>query len=205
VASVVDFLRDLRGLGDAPDPEDVLRSALVRAHLDLLEDGKHHLERAGMGTTLTAVLVLWPRAYVLHAGDSRAYQLRKGRLTRMTTDHTLEQQLLDQGQLLPPSIAPERYRHVVWNHLGGDEQFPHPDLTTADLEAGDGLLLTTDGLTNVLPLRDLEEGIARWGSAEAVSRGLVGEVRERGGRDDATALFARFGTAPGSLGTLPAL
>ena len=198
VASIVGFLRDLRGLGDAPDPKDVLRSALVRAHLDLLEDEKHHPERTGMATTLTAVLVLWPRAYVLHAGDSRAYHLRKGRLARLTTDHTLEQQLRDQGSVLAASIAPGRYRHVVWNHLGGDQQFPHPELTIADLEGGDGLLLATDGLTNVLPERDLEEGIARWGSAEAVSRGLVGEVRERGGRDDATALYARFGMATGA-------
>jgi serine/threonine protein phosphatase PrpC len=198
VASVVDFLRDLRDLGDATDPEDVLRSAFVRAHLDLLEDEKLHPERTGMATTLTAVLVLWPRAYVLHLGDSRAYHLREGRLARLTTDHTVEQQLRDQSPVLSESIALGRFRHVVWNHLGGGRQFPHPELTTADLEPGDGLLLTTDGLTNVLPERDLEERIARWGSAEAVSRGLVGEVRKRGGRDDATALYARFGTAIGT-------
>jgi len=198
VTSVVDFLRDLRGLGDTPDPRDVLRSAVVRAHLDLLENAKHHPERTGMATTLTAVLVLWPRAYVLHAGDSRAYHHRKGRLIRLTTDHTLEQQLRDQGPLLPVSVAPERFRNVVWNHLGGGPEFPEPELTPADLEAGDGLLLTTDGLTDVLPDLYLEEAIARRGSAEAVSRGLVGEVRDRGGRDDATALYARFGTAPGS-------
>ena len=198
VTSFVDFLSDLRGLGDAPGPEDVLKSALVRAHLEILEDAKQHPERTGMATTLTAVLVLWPRAYVLHAGDSRAYHLRKGRLTRLTTDHTLEQQLREQGPLLPVSVAPERYRNVVWNHLGGGLEFPEPEIAAADLEEGDGLLLTTDGLTDVLPVRDLEEGIARWGSAEAVARGLVGEVRNRAGRDDATALYARFGTATGS-------
>jgi len=197
VTSMVDFLMDLRDLGDAPGPQDVLRSALVRAHLELLEDEKHHPERMGMATTLTAVLVLWPRAYVLHAGDSRAYHVRKGRLERLTTDHTLEQQLRDQGPFLPPAIEPKRYRNVVWNHLGGGQEFPHPELAVVDLEAGDGLLLTTDGLTDVLSERALEEGIARWESAEAVSRGLVGEVRERGGRDDATALYARFGTATG--------
>jgi protein phosphatase len=198
VTSVVDFLRDLGGLGDAPDPQDVLKSALVRAHLDLLDDEKQHPERTGMATTLTAVLVLWPRAYILHVGDSRAYHLRKGRLARLTTDHTLEQQLREQGPFLPPSIEPKLYRNVVWNHLGGDPQFPHPELTIAELEAGDGLLLTTDGLTDVLPEGALEEGIARWESADVVSRGLVEEVRERGGRDDATALYARFGTATGS-------
>ena len=195
VTSVVDFLSDLRGLGDAPGPQDVLKSALVRAHLDLLEDGERHPERTGMATTLTAVLVLWPRAYVLHVGDSRAYHLRNGRLTRLTTDHTLEQQLREQGPLLPVSVAPERFRNVVWNHLGGGPQFPEPELAAADLEAGDGLLLTTDGLTDVLPDSDLEQGIARWGSAEAVSRGLVEEVRNRAGRDDATVLYARFGTS----------
>jgi len=195
--SMVDLLGAVSAAGIEREAEELLKDALMAAHLEILEEGKANPERFGMGTTLTAALVLWPRVHLIHAGDSRAYHFRKGRLTRLTTDHTLEQQLRDQGRFLPPSIDPKRYRNVVWNHLGGDPELPQPELTAADLEAGDGLLLTTDGLTDVLPDLYLEESIARWGSAETVSRGLVGEVRNRDGRDDATALYARFGTATG--------
>jgi protein phosphatase len=128
-------------------------------------------------------------AYVVHAGDSRAYRLRNGNLLRLTTDHTVEQQLRERGVLSAPSL---RYRNILVNHLGGDEVFPEPELAQVGLEIGDALLLATDGLTDALPDRDLASLASGGEPAEATCRKLVQAARERGSTDDATALLARF-------------
>jgi protein phosphatase len=174
-------------------PEQALCGALTRAHEEVLEDASRAWWRAGMGTTLTAVLVLWPRAHLIHAGDSRGYLAQRGNVARLTHDHTVSEMLLARGQLSPEAARTSHYRHVLWNHLGGDAPMPEPQVVAFDLEAGDGLLLATDGLSDLLADSELAEIASRPVSAHAVSHMLVETAAGRGGRDDTTALFARFG------------
>jgi len=181
----------LRRLESAP--EDALRSALLRAHLDVLEDGNEDPRRSGMGSTLTAALVLWPRAYLIHSGDSRCYRLRRGTLKLLTSDHTVAELLVARGQLSPEQARRSRFRNVLWNHLGGDARMPQPELASLDLEPGDGLLLASDGLIAPLSEVELAEIASRPVSAHAVCHMLVESAAGRGTRDDATAVFARFG------------
>jgi serine/threonine protein phosphatase PrpC len=197
--SLAQFVKHPSDMASTDGPDGLLRNALIRAHLDILSDGKRHVGHAGMATTLTAALVLWPTVYIVHAGDSRAYRLRDGSLKRLTTDHTVEQQLRDRGLISPAASATSRYKHILWNHLGGDHRFPEPEVAMTPLESGDALLLATDGLTDLIPDQDLVELASRPGSAESISRRLVHAARDKGARDDATALFAQFGTPPRPL------
>jgi protein phosphatase len=174
-------------------PDEALRLALIRAHLDILEDAREDLRRSGMGTTLTAALVLWPRAYVIHSGDSRAYRVRRGTLELLTCDHTVADLLVARGELSPEEARTSRYRHILWNHLGGDTRMPEPQALSFGLEPGDGLLLATDGLIHPLDGTELAEIVSRPVSAHAVCHMLVEGAAGRGTRDDATAVFARFG------------
>jgi protein phosphatase len=189
----------LHSFGAAPfrrlqsSPEDVLREALVRAHLDILDDASGNPRREGMGTTLTAALVLWPLAYVVHAGDSRCYLLRRGTLKALTKDQTVAAILVERGQLAPEAVRTSQYRHVLSNHLGGDLRLPEVQTSRLVLESWDGLLLATDGLSDVLGESELAEIASSPVSAHAVCHMLVESAAGRGARDDATALFARFG------------
>jgi len=189
VESMLGFLQSSWISDSLEDPEDLLRRAAIRAHLDIVSDGRRDGGRGGMATTLTAALVVWPTAYIVHAGDSRAYRLRDGALQRLTTDHTVEQQLRERGVLQAPSL---RYRNILVNHLGGDDRFPELQMARVELDLGDSLLLATDGLTDALPDADLASLASGGESAEAVCRKLVQAARERGSTDDATALLARF-------------
>src|SRR5579862_7374083 len=173
------------------DPEGLMESAAIQAHRDILADCSSHPGQAGMGTTLTAALVVWPFAYLIHAGDSRAYLLRNSRLTRLTVDHTVEQQLREQGLL--GGFQTSHLRHVLWNHLGGSDHFPVVESSRIRLDLGDALLLASDGLTDAMSDQDLLELATCWGSPEGISRKLVLAAQRRGGRDDTTALYARFG------------
>ena len=101
----------------------------------------------GMATTLTMVLVLWPRAYVVQIGDSRCYHLRPPTITQVTKDQTMAQEMIDQGLL--PAAAAERspLSHVLSQAVGNKESEIWPEISSLDLEPGDTLLLCTDGLT----------------------------------------------------------
>ena len=193
--AMVDMLGSVPAWGIESMAEHLLKDAFMAAHVEILKEGRSDPGRSGMATTLTAALVLWPRVHVIHAGDSRAYRLRQGTLQQLTIDHTVAEVLVARGQIGREAARTSRYRHVLWNHLGGEPRFPEPQLLSVDLEPADGLLLTTDGLTEVLGNVELAEMASRPCSAHAVSHMLVEAARARGTQDDATALFARFDSA----------
>ena len=85
--------------GHEADLQEELQAALEECQKSIEVAASASAERRGMGTTLTMAYVLWPRLYVVHAGDSRCYLLRDARLERVTTDHTMAQQLVDRGAL----------------------------------------------------------------------------------------------------------
>ena len=72
-----------------------------------------------MGTTLTMAYVCWPLLYVVHVGDSRCYLLRGSRLRQITHDHTVAQQLVEEGVLSESDVEGSRWSHVLWNVVGG--------------------------------------------------------------------------------------
>jgi protein phosphatase len=176
----------------AIDPGDVLRKGVLRCHDEILADIEAHPELFGMGTTITAALVLWPRVWVANAGDSRCYLLRDGRLERLTFDHTLVQKLTDEGILTPETARRSRWRHALLNHLGKSSAPPQPELAAAELRRGDAILLTTDGVTDPLLDAELEGMLRDAGSAKGVSATIVQAAEEKGGRDDKTLVLVRF-------------
>ncbi len=193
--SMVDVLESLPSRRLAAAPKDALQEALMRAHLDVLSDAGKNIWRSGMGTTLTAALILWPSAHIIHVGDSRCYHARGGALRRLTTDHTVAEILVASGQVSREIAGSSRFRHVLWNHLGGDSQFPMPQRATVELQPGDALLLATDGLTDALSDNEIAEIASRPCSAHAVCHMMVEDAAAHGTRDDATAVFVRFGLA----------
>jgi serine/threonine protein phosphatase PrpC len=181
------------------DPGELLRKGVLRCNDLILADVEAHPELFGMGTTLTAALVLWPRVWVVNAGDSRCYRLRGSRLERLTFDHTLVQKMTDEGILTPETARRSRWRHALWNHLGKSNAPVDPQVVAKELRPDDALLLSTDGITDPLPDGEMQRLAGETGSARILSRRILEAAEERGGRDDMTLVFARFsrrGAAP---------
>jgi protein phosphatase len=155
-------------------------------------------EYAGAGgqvpaTTLTLVLLVWPRAYLVHVGDSRAYARRRGRLQRLTQDQTYGEYMVALGAWPEESLAKTTTARTLSSAVGGSEVTPVIGLV--DLEPGDSLLLCTDGLTVHLGDERIAAVLDGSESAEATCRRLIEEALEAGGKDNVTAIVVRTAAA----------
>ncbi|MFC1705260.1 PP2C family protein-serine/threonine phosphatase [Planctomycetota bacterium] len=180
---------------DRDDEEDDFVDELSRmmelCHEWVEYEGERVPALRGMGTTLTIAYVLWPRLYVVHVGDSRCYLLRDGQLKQFTRDHTVAQQLADDG--VDVNLDTSRWSHVLWNVVGGSsDEALRPEVHKATLAEGDTLLLCSDGLTKHVP-DEVIAGVLQVPSfAEAACRDLVQAANDGGGTDNITAVVGRF-------------
>ncbi len=168
-----------------------LESAVDRAHQQVRR--LRGDEEQGPGTTLTLVTLMWPRAYIVHVGDSRAYHLRGGRLRQITRDQTAYEDLVDSGALKEDQATGEeqdhRLKHVLTSALGFEIK---PSIGLIDLQAGDTLLLCTDGLTKHVADAEIAGILDECSSAEECCRRLIDLTLERGAKDNVTVVVGRF-------------
>ena len=182
-----------------PDPGPDLAAAVAVAHervRGLATDGMPVPLRPG--TTLTAALVTGRRLRLAHLGDSSCWLLRRGRLRRLTEEHTHAAQLVAAGAVQPGSVAQRRLDGML-TRFAGMPGSACPQLVTVRLRAGDRLLVATDGVTRALTVPALATLLGR---PEVTATDLVDAASDAGGRDDATALLAALpGGVPGDVDT----
>lgn len=168
----------------------LLLNALQKANNLIFAQGKEE-KYLGMGTTVTASVIRSGRLWIAHIGDSRAYLCREGRTCQLTQDHSLVNELLQQGELTLEEARNHPRRNVLTRALGVSEQ-PEIDLIDLPLQNDDLLLLCTDGLYNQLNREELESILALEDSLQVKVEKLVHLALERGGNDNITAVLARF-------------
>lgn len=154
---------------------------------------RDHAERRGgalIGATMVALLIHEAGFTCLWAGDSRIYLLRHGRLTRLTTDHSEVQALIDAGALTEAEARRSPRRNVITRAIG-IENAAVTEAVTGTVEAGDVFLLCSDGLTEHVPDEDLAPLLARELPAQALAEALIAETLARGARDNVTAVVLR--------------
>jgi protein phosphatase len=175
---------------DEPTVLKDLRAAVRQADARILAESAHHPEFAGMATTLTMAFVSGWRLFVVHAGSGRCYLYRRGRLRQLTTDQTLAAELARRGVLKPEEARRCHSRHLVTNALGSSGV--EANVRTADLAPGDVLLLCSDGLTDMLTDDRIAAILGLEEQPKAACEWLVSAANEQGGRDNITAIVARF-------------
>jgi serine/threonine protein phosphatase PrpC len=145
----------------------------------------HQLQK--MATTLVVALVVDDKAYLAHIGDSRAYLLRRGTLERLTEDHSLVQSLVRKGHI-PAALAHKHALSNVLERAVGVGPAAEPDLQTLALEAGDRLLLCSDGVWGELGDEVLQLVLAQSPSPTLACQALVRTVHASGAHDNLTAI-----------------
>ncbi|MFI6921334.1 Stp1/IreP family PP2C-type Ser/Thr phosphatase [Nonomuraea spiralis] len=143
----------------------------------------------GMGTTLTAMLWNGTQVALVHVGDSRAYLLRRGELYQITHDHTLVQQLVDDGRITPEEAATHPQRSILLRALDGSGEVD-PDLTLREAQVGDRYLLCSDGLSGVVSAETLHATLTNIDDPEEVVRQLIDLANRGGGPDNITCVLA---------------
>jgi len=181
-----------RELPQAP-PEQLLRETIEAANRTIHEHARRDPALAGMGTTITAAIVDVGSEEVAigHVGDSRVYRLRRGKLERLTRDHSLVEEMRRKGQLTEAQAEDHPQRSIITRALGPEPEV-EVDLQTVPALAGDVFLLCSDGLTTMLSDEQIGRLLARATSMEAAVRALVDEANRAGGRDNITAVAFRL-------------
>lgn len=178
-------------------PQDLTDIDLAAEMIEALNDATDRLARRaadepemqGMGTTVVSLLLTGDQLALAHIGDSRIYLLRDGELSRLTHDHTMVQQLVDQGQITLEEAAHHPRRSVLMRALSTDHA-PDPDLDRVDVLVGDRYLLCSDGVTAVLDDDVLHRELASGAEPEQVVDELIRLANEGGGPDNITAIVA---------------
>jgi len=169
-----------------------MRAAIVEAGRIIYMQARQMPDQAGMGTTVTALYLTPDGRYVIgHIGDSRAYLLRDGELERLTRDHSLVQEQLDQGLLTSDRARGHPLNHILTRALGTVKHVS-PDVYSGACAPGDVYLLASDGLTDMLDEEDIQAILCE---AEALEPGVVTLIKSAnaaGGLDNITAVAAEI-------------
>jgi protein phosphatase len=188
---VLDVLARLEPIG-ASSPAAMLEGAFQRADAAVHDKGQSRERLRGMGTTMTMALFQAGTVHLAHAGDSRAYLLRDGKLFRLTRDHTLVAELEAKGLLTPEQVDQHPLKHVVTNVIGGGTLGVTPEVTTLPVKGGDRLLLCTDGLFDALVEAEIEDVLLNTPTPGEACGQLVDRALKNAAKDNVTALVVSF-------------
>jgi serine/threonine protein phosphatase PrpC len=171
------------------------QAALRQADARVREQAAEHQELRGMGTTVTMAYHLDAQLCVVHVGDSRAYLFRDDELDQLTRDHTLMAELIQSGGIQPAEAAKHRFRHVITNVVGGNDVGVIVEAHAVEVQAGDRLLLCSDGLTEMVTNDAIAATLRADREPEPACRSLVTQANEAGGGDNITLVIVRFDPA----------
>ncbi|UCF68689.1 MAG: Stp1/IreP family PP2C-type Ser/Thr phosphatase [Acidobacteriota bacterium] len=172
---------------------ELLRGTVELANRKIAEKIQAHPEYHGMGTTLVVGLTLGDRIWIAHVGDSRAYLIRDESIEQLTSDHSFVNELVRLGMLSKEEAARDPRRNVVTRALGSGAVVI-PDVVEHAVEAGDIVLLCSDGLSSMLDDKSILSTVR--GSAEDLEqccRRLIEAANDAGGEDNVTVVVAAVG------------
>ena len=176
---------DAFSLEESPVPE-LLRESVESACGRIYEAAQGDPALAGMGTTVTAAMVVGNAAYIAHVGDSRCYLLRGGRIHQVSEDHSLVNEQLKAGAITADEARNSRLRNIITRSVGFESDVA-VDLMGLEVAAGDRMVLCCDGLSNLVDDEEILE-LASTQPLEDTPRALVDLANDRGGDDNVTVI-----------------
>jgi protein phosphatase len=165
-----------------------LMAAVQSANRAVIERARSEAERAGMGTTLTAVHIVGATALIAHVGDSRLYLLRAGELAQLTRDHTVAETMIERGQLTRLAAMQHPANSMLTRSIGSRADLA-VDEGRGDLASGDVLLLCSDGLTSMVTDDDVQAILQQEKPIAERAADLIEAANLRGGLDNITVLL----------------
>ncbi|MFB7891919.1 PP2C family protein-serine/threonine phosphatase [Microbacterium sp. NPDC056044] len=182
-----------RPFDSTAEAERALRDAISDAAVDLIDTVGARPELAGMGTTVSALIMVDDYAVIAHIGDSRIYLYRDGALTQITTDHTFVQRLVDSGRITPEEARYHPRRSVLMRVLGDMDTDPELDTFIMPTQPGDRWLLCSDGLSGVVDdphtSKAMGQGLAPGRTADT----LLKQALDGGAPDNVTIVIVDVG------------
>ena len=171
------------------DYNDAMYEAITYANTEIFEQALENTEYAGMGTTLVMSLIQNDKALIANVGDSRMYVNNAGKITQLTTDHSLVQEMVDNGYLSEEEAYSAVSRNLITRALGISEEVDI-DLIEHEIQPGDVFLLCSDGLSDLVPDEEISAILNKHaGSLNEAATELVATANARGGKDNISVIL----------------
>ena len=171
------------------DFKEAVHEAVIFANDEINLHAKKHPECTGMGTTIVMTLFYENTVILASVGDSRIYRFRKGELKQVTTDHSLVQEMIDNGYMSEEEAINSTNRNLITRALGIAEDVK-VDVTQEDIEKDDIYLLCSDGLSDMINDQQIFSSLVK--SRQDLKRGteeLVNLAKEHGGHDNVSVIL----------------
>jgi PPM family protein phosphatase len=179
---------------DELGPEERVTAIIQEANRRIYERARSDAQASGMGTTITAALLVGNGVAVGHVGDSRAYRLRDDRLDQLTDDHSLVADLVRSGRLTAEEADTHPQRSVITRALGTDPEVD-VDTFTVEAEPGDLFLLCSDGLTTMVADEEITDIVRGADDLAQATKALVKAANRAGGEDNITVVLFSLAAA----------
>ena len=183
---------ELQGVRDLDDRAagDRLTAALRKANRNIHDRTITEVDKQGMGTTASVLMLSSTRYLIGQVGDSRVYLLRDGALHQLTKDHSYVQEQVDAGFLTPEQARYHPYSNVITRCVGASPDVD-PDIYRGEVKVGDLFLVASDGLTGMVDDRRLQMLLMSRAEPDRKVHALISEANGRGGLDNITAIVVQ--------------
>lgn len=165
------------------NPVKIIRAAIENANTQLLREASDNEAMSGMGTTMVLVTIVGHYAYVANVGDSRLYLIDENKISQITKDHSLVEEMVRMGEISRDDARNHPDKNIITRALGAGRDVD-VDFFDIRLTPGDILLLCSDGLSNMVTDEDIRQVILTSETLEEAGRRLVSMANDNGGRDN---------------------
>ena len=172
------------------DAPTLLANAIALANTKIDDQAEINPDANGMGCTSVMVLGVREHAWIAHVGDSRAYRVGPKGIHQLTVDHTMVQEMVQNGLITTEQAASHPYRGRISRCIGHGKNKSEPDISHLDIEPGENLLLCSDGLSDVVHPDELES-LSLGRDVRSASRRLIDAANKAGGPDNVSAIVIR--------------
>lgn len=168
-----------------------IQAAVHDANHRIYQMAQNNQSQQGMGATMVVVVINPKEAYLANVGDSRAYACRGEELLQITKDHSVVEEMVENGSLTREEAKRHPQRNIITRAIGTDPTV-EPDIFEYDYQAGDCLLLCSDGLSGMVEEEEMQEILVKSKDAKETVSLLIDAARGYGGSDNITAICIRF-------------
>ena len=188
--------RELAEVNNLASPEAGTRlsDTLRLANRQVFQRTMREVEKTGMGSTASALLLSDTRYLIGHVGDSRIYLVREGRMEQLTRDHSLVQEQVDAGLITAEQARHHPQSNVITCCIGMSSEI-EPDVIAGETHVGDVFLLASDGLTGMVDDRRLQQLLQSRAAPERIVNAMIADANNNGGIDNITAIVVKVVTA----------
>lgn len=169
--------------------ENLLLSAITTANVAIYDKADSDMNLSGMGTTVVACIIRNSVATIAHVGDSRAYLVSDNKITQITKDHSLVQEMLDSGEITIDEFKNHPNKNIITRALGVGEKIDI-DFDTLDVKENDVIILCTDGLSGCVSEEEMFE-ILKNIEFEKLATAYINEANHHGGPDNITVVAVK--------------